>query len=373
MQSKALQKSRVRVLWVAPKLNHYRAELLRQLSSSLDFLRVVAGEVEPRAAMAAPGPEDSIPIQGLDCSKSRLAWSAATYKKLWSLVKSDSVDTVVMPLEKKFFMLVLFLSLLRRYFGFQLVTYNHPVFWKGEIGASRANLALQRALFSFYDKVIFYTSQSRDKVVGLGLVSTEKAYFANNTLVTRSLQDPRPGSLGKDRPTTILFVGKLDPRKRVDLLFKYFKAVAQLLPDLRLTIVGDGPDRDLVSRQCASLTNVTWVGAVTDEDAIALYMKESHLVLVPGDSGLSIVHAFCYAKPYATIAGLPGHGPELDYLVDGVNGILLEDDIQSGAERIAGLLSDTEAYDKMCKCAHESAMELSSDNWCSQIVHAIEA
>lgn len=115
---------------------------------------------------------------------------------------------------------------------------------------------------------------------------------------------------------------------------------------------------------------ISWKGAVVDERAIACAMREAHIVFVPGDSGLSIVHAFCYGKPYATIYAST-HGPEIDYVEDNVNGLVLSGDPKGDCMRIAVLLEDQRRYSEVCLAAFEKAKELSIEHWCSQMARAL--
>ena len=101
-------------------------------------------------------------------------------------------------------------------------------------------------------------------------------------------------------------------------------------------------------------------------------MKSSHLVFIPGHSGLSIVHAFCYGKPYATIDS-EDHGPETAYLEDNNNGLLLSGDIEQDCERIAALISDSRLYGEACRAAYETGCGLSKENWSRQMKYALES
>ena len=184
------------------------------------------------------------------------------------------------------------------------------------------DMRFTRFLFRLYDRVIFYTEQAMDWAVDSNLLPKEKAFFASNTLDTDEIWEHYNFQINKSENKVILFIGRLIQSKRVDLIFTYYKELRKHLPELQLIIIGDGPEAPIVKSMINEDGSITWLGAVVDEGKIAYYMRRTHLVFIPGSSGLSIVHALCYGKPYATIQGK--HGPEFAHLEDNVNGLVLE-------------------------------------------------
>lgn len=84
---------------------------------------------------------------------------------------------------------------------------------------------------------------------------------------------PGPRASNKDG-VTILHVGRLSYEKNVDLLLRAFARMAGQCPAARLTIVGDGPDRDALARLAGELglgERVRFTGFVPHEQLPALY------------------------------------------------------------------------------------------------------
>jgi len=69
-------------------------------------------------------------------------------------------------------------------------------------------------------------------------------------------------------PLSVVFLGRLEPRKGVDLLLKAWPSVSASLPDATLTIAGDGALRDRV--QAAAGRNLIYAGRPGDAAARAL-------------------------------------------------------------------------------------------------------
>jgi len=90
-----------------------------------------------------------------------------------------------------------------------------------------------------FDALIAYSQRGADEYAALGF-PCEKIFVAHNSVsrMPASAPDRRPQTVDR---FTILFVGRLQARKRVDSLLK---ACAQLEPKPRLVIIGDGPERE---------------------------------------------------------------------------------------------------------------------------------
>lgn len=123
-------------------------------------------------------------------------------------------------------------------------------------------------------------------------------------------------------------VGRLAPEKGFDLIIQ---AVAQLVPhypQLRLTIVGDGPARAKLQQQTAELNleaSVTFVGGLAPHE-VTSYFDQANLVLIPSrwrePFGLVALEAAHRVRPVidTDVGGLP------EVVVDGKTGVLVENE-----------------------------------------------
>ncbi len=359
------------VLWIAPNLNHYKARFLNRLAERGTLhLTVLAGKEQRGMGHRSLGQDYRFRCVDLPITKGRFAFSPTVYGSIVKMIRQMHCEVVLMPAEKKYIPLILFLRLLRSLVGYRLVSYNHPIL-KSEHGRIRKrDLLASRAIYALYDRVVFYTAQSREQALARHLLPAHKADYTNNTLDTTTIWEqyqPEPVSLS--RPC-MLFIGRLLKSKRLVDLLTYFDRLKQSIPQLRLVIIGDGPLAAVVREAAKRDTEIRWLGAITDEQAIASIMREVNLVFVPGWSGLSIVHAFAYGKPYVTIQS-PRHPPEIDYLVPGHNGLLLSGNCEADCRELATLLCDQQRYESMCRAAHETAQGLSVDHWLAQMEHAL--
>ena len=130
----------------------------------------------------------------------------------------------------------------------------------------------------------------------------------------------RPQTFSRDR-RHVLYVGRLEPRKGVDHLVRAMGRVQRAIPDVRLIVAGDGPDRRqlmALAKECR--TEVTFLGRVANDDLPA-YFQASDVVCSPalgGESfGVVLLEAMACGTPivasridgYVGLAGNVGCGP----------------------------------------------------------------
>jgi len=361
---------RNKILWIAPNLNHYKARILSRLCRTTDLkIVVLAGRQMSEQGHKPHIGEKTFEQIDLRATKKNFHYHIATYTTLLKLLLSRKFDAVLMPLEKKHIPVILYLFILKFFFRYDLVSYNHPVVKSKNRSNKKKKKPYTRLLFHLYNKIIFYTEQGCTWAVEQKLLPPTKAYFANNTLDTESIWQNYSFEVNTSTIKTLLFIGRLIPSKRIDLLFHYYRKLKELLPVLQLIIIGDGPESRVVNEAVKADGDIIWRGAVVEEAKITKHMRKAHLVFIPGASGLSIIHAFCYGKPYITRRNCKLHGPELSYLEDGKNGMLLDGNLRDDVSRIINLLNDNSQYIRFCESAYKKAQELSIENWVSQIAH----
>jgi phosphatidylinositol alpha-mannosyltransferase len=131
---------------------------------------------------------------------------------------------------------------------------------------------------------------------------------------------PRPSSIATGL-RHVLYVGRLEPRKGVGHLIRGIASVQRIISDVRLVVVGDGPDREPLIDLARSVgADVQFAGRVGDEELPAYY-QASDVVCSPslrGESfGIVLLEAMACGKPivasriagYEALVGDAGCGP----------------------------------------------------------------
>jgi glycosyltransferase involved in cell wall biosynthesis len=187
-------------------------------------------------------------------------------------------------------------------------------------------------------------------------------------------QVPKPVGATKTKNPTVLFAGRCQFWKGMHLGIGAIAQAMIALPDLTLTIAGDGPERELWERQASVLGiahRVTWLGWQPKDALDALYQSH-HLVLFPSlhdSSGNVVLEASIRGTPVVCLdCGGPGA------LLPSTAGVKIP--VQSRTENevvdmmaaaIKHYLSAPAELEKLAKTAEEWARE---QTWASRVVAA---
>lgn len=178
----------------------------------------------------------------------------------------------------------------------------------------------------------------------------------------------------------LLFFGRLSAEKGVDVLLRAFDAAAPSLPrDMRLIVVGDGPDaaefRDLAVSLDSAL-RIEFAGYQTG-DALQTYVERASLAIASSrwreNMPYSIVEAFAAGTPVVgtRIGGIP------ELVTDGVTGFACEPgDVATMADamvRGAEAFLDAPVYVRMQESCRAYVREnCSRDKFMDQLVKLYE-
>ena len=171
----------------------------------------------------------------------------------------------------------------------------------------------------------------------------KKAFVANNTLNLTEYGPPerdRTSVLAKygiHTPKNIIFVGRVQARKRIQDLLSAFGRLG--LEDCGLIIVG--PDEEGILKETAmNQPRVFALGPLYGTEVLDL-IASADVYCIPGAIGLGIVDAMFCGLPVVTEE--VQHGPEIMYLREGENGFLVpKGDIAGLSDRLLLLLTSDE-------------------------------
>lgn len=144
----------------------------------------------------------------------------------------------------------------------------------------------------------------------------------------------------------VLFIARIIPRKRIDILFRLF----QNEPDVALVVVGGGasPEQQKLMQETP---NFYYLGEKYGTDVDEIYQLKG-VFCTPGQTGLALNQAMYWGKPVLVIVS-PSHGPELCNLHYGENGFI-EKTEEALKERIMQLLTDDALYQRFSDAARQT-------------------
>ena len=157
----------------------------------------------------------------------------------------------------------------------------------------------------------------------------------------------------------ILFVGRLILRKGLHLLLQAFKILRERITNVRLVVVGDGPERQRYLNQVKSMAlekDVIFTGFV-DKTTLGKIYSLSDIVAIPSLNepfGIVVLEAMLSRKPI--VASNSGGIPEI--LQDNVNGRLVDpNDAFRFAEAMELFLKDKELSERIGRLNHKKVVE----------------
>jgi glycosyltransferase involved in cell wall biosynthesis len=175
----------------------------------------------------------------------------------------------------------------------------------GVPGGGRSLEALRspgRARFlSLFDGMIAYSERGAEQYRQAGFAA-DRVFVAPNAAAARPTTPPPKRAASFTGQPKALFVGRMQRRKRIDLLLQ---ACAALPVDLRpeLTLIGDGPAlaefQDLAVRL---YPQARFLGAIHGADLLP-YFQAADVFVLPGTGGLAIQEAMAHGLPVIVAEG----------------------------------------------------------------------
>jgi glycosyltransferase involved in cell wall biosynthesis len=146
-----------------------------------------------------------------------------------------------------------------------------------------------------FDAMLTYSRRGAEEYATLDL-PLDRIFVAPNAAAARPSWPMPTRSPTFDRKPSILFVGRLQARKRVDLLLQACAALPENLQP-RLVIVGDGPQRAALENLAGTVyPSAEFPGARHGAD-LAPYFYSADLFVLPGTGGLAVQEAMAYGLP----------------------------------------------------------------------------
>jgi len=149
----------------------------------------------------------------------------------------------------------------------------------------------------------------------------------------------------------LLFVGRLDPEKNVQLLLKAVKHIEKQFKNFEVCLVGNGftkKDMEKLSRDLKITERVKFLGKVSDEELVRIY-NFCDIFVLPSLielEGMVVLEAMACKKPIL-IADAPNSASR--FFVNG-NGFLFNPfDAKDLADKALRLLKDNKLYKKMAE------------------------
>jgi glycosyltransferase involved in cell wall biosynthesis len=330
---------------VHPLLAHYRVPVFDLLARSTGIDLTVICDMHPTGSLKGAQPTAAFRCEH---APQHMLGPMISHPAMLAAATSGRFDAVVLTWNVRLIELIPALLACRAR-GTASVLWGH--------GYSKSDSVMRRALrrqmVSLADATLLYGRMEQERLRAAGY---KRTFVAPNAIdqsaiaaatVEWTADKARLRSWQKERGIEdgrlVVFISRIEPDKRVDLLLDAFRIAQQQDPGMRLAIIGGGSGLESARAYAAELgiaSSTTFTGPIYEERDIAPWCLSAGCFAYPEAIGLSIQHAFGYGLPVVTSDCLASHNPEIEALEPGINGLFYEHaNPMSFASNIVELLS----------------------------------
>ena len=195
-----------------------------------------------------------------------------------------------------------------------------------------------------------------DRITSIQNAIDSKSLVAAREKITQVQLKHIKRELGIKGNSVCLYTGGMYPEKRLDFLLNACDKIKDTVPDFEMIFIGAGPDDGRIKTAAKKVEWIHYPGPKFNEEKVPYFIL-SKLLLMPGAVGLSILDAFALETPLIT-TNISNHGPEIDYLVDQINGVIVQEsnDPSIYANQVSNLLKNDKTRERLiegCRAARE--------------------
>lgn len=250
--------------------------------------------------------------------------------------------------------------------GFGYHQYDRPVSTWYQKAISGVATWLKRLLNRYISGYLVYTAGGEKALRDMGMPANHIAVLRNTVDTEREARlrdavaqepiDQVAVQLGlRADATKLLYLGRLVPMKRVDLLIEYARHCAERRRKIDVIIFGKGSEEVRLRSMATGLDNIRFYRH--DDLQLARALRVSSAVVIPGYMGLAATHSFAHGVPVITRLE-QSHSPEVEYIVDGANGLMLPEAPDAFFSALDAFVDDADLQKRLSAGAVETAKML---------------
>lgn len=260
---------------------------------------------------------------------------------------SDFQPTKVLAFADHTALIVLLIKKLMFWKNFQVVI-SEDIFLSKYLSEQNFGPIRKRLISLLYplaDRIAVLSTVYKTDLVKNFCLPSNKIFVYKNWLSPRQ----KKGAIKSKKDIDVLFVGRLEKQKRLNLFLRIVKRVKESHPRLRIVLVGDGARKEMLKKEVSALglqNNVSFPGY--QRDPIPFYHRAKVFLLTSCYEGepLVFLEAVYAGTPIVSLAytGLSG-----GLLIDGKTGFIARNENEA-AEKVIKLL-DNEGRAKVISSA----------------------
>lgn len=369
-----------KVAIVSKTVPHYRVTFFNRLRETL-----LSNNIELILLYGQPASQDKLKNDTVD-----LDWAINVPNKIVEIGNKEvywqpvlkylrGVDLVIVEQASR--LLINYILVIQNVLGIRRVAFwGHGKNFQ-EVSASKVGEWIKQQISNRVHWWFAYNDLSARIVQEMGF-PRERITSVQNAIDTLSLTESLQGVTQKEmeairKELTInsdnvaIFSGGLYPEKQIPFLIESLYYIREKLPDFNMIFIGGGVDAKLVVDAAAENPWVHFLGPVFGNKKVP-YFAISKLLLMPDSVGLAVLDSFALEVPLITMEH-NNHGPEIDYLINGKNGIITDrfsSPLDYAAE-VVNLLQNEVKLEKLVQGCKSSRNKYTIENMVSNYVVGI--
>lgn len=284
-----------------------------------------------------------------------------------------------------------FVSISNLFYLFYARAKGSKFFWWGHTRNFSQDSALEKVkdsiklgLIRFSNGFLAYTEKEGEHLRQRNAFRESRIICLNNTLDTNYIASIQKEvkqddilkvnrDLELEGKVVVGLIGRLHALRNTEFAIKAILKINESRENVRLLIIGDGPEYERLLGKYGNKTEIIFVGAIEREKELASYFKNIDFFVNPGLVGLNLVHTMIYQKA-SIVLEKSIHSPEIGYLIHNENGLISQDNFDSFVYEIEKLINNVSEQLRLGKNAYDYAMEhLTIDNMADKFLEVKRA
>ena len=193
---------------------------------------------------------------------------------------------------------------------------------------------IKKLFFNLSTKVLLYGDHARKLMIKDGIDENKLICIYNSLDFENQIKvrnNIKPTSIYKnyfknDYPV-ILYIGRLQKVKKIDLLIKSVNKLNDRGTNCNLIIIGEKAEElSFLNTLIKNRSNIWLYGSCYDENKIGELIFNASTCVSPGNVGLTALHSLVYGTPIITHDNFCNQMPEFEAITDGLSGTFFKED-----------------------------------------------
>ncbi len=213
--------------------------------------------------------------------------------------------------------------------------------------------AIERMVSKISSKNIAVSQWTKNRLISIGL-APGKIHVVPNGIDLKRIANTKPS----DKRCDIMFAGRLIKEKNVDVLLKAVAGLKADIPDIRCSVIGDGPEKDRLvklSEELGISSNVEFSGFVEYDELIGRIRSSKIFTLPSSREGFGMIVIESFACAVAVITVNEKYNAAQGLIDEGVNGLITGLDPDQLACALRNMLQNSTLLEMSSQAAFEKA------------------